>query len=92
MSEISDRMRMNISVGDYEEAYSIGRDALQESNCGRDEIIAALCDLTARLRSDCMGLAVKKMDSGADYDALESLLRKANELTGQDMYGFFKAK
>jgi hypothetical protein len=38
-----------------------------------------------------MGLAVRKMDSGADYAALEVLLRKTNELTGQDMYGFFKA-
>ncbi|MEX3959237.1 hypothetical protein [Trinickia sp. EG282A] len=92
MSEISDLIRVNISVGGYEKAYSIGRDALQESECDRDEIIAALCELTARLRSDCMGLAVKKNDFGADYDALENLLRKANELTGQDMYGFFKAK
>ncbi|WMY07443.1 hypothetical protein [Paraburkholderia phenoliruptrix] len=91
MSEISERIRTNISVGNYEEAYSIGRDALQESAYGRDEIVAALCELTARLRSDCMGLAVRKMDSGADYDALELLLRKTNELTGQDMYGFFGA-
>lgn len=91
MSEISDRMRMNISVGAYETAYSIGREALQESKYDRDEIIAVLCELTARLGSDCMGLAAKKMDFGADYDALEKLLRKANELTGQDMYGFFKA-
>lgn len=91
MSEISERIRENISAGNYEAAYSIGRDALQEQGCSRDEIVAALCELSARLRSDCMGMAVRKMDSGADYDALEVLLRKTNTLTGQDMYGFFKA-
>jgi hypothetical protein len=92
MSELSERIRMNISAGSYEKAYSIGRDALNESASNRDEIIAALCELTARLRSECIDLAVRKMDSGADYDALENLLCKANELTEQDMYGFFKAK
>jgi hypothetical protein len=92
MSEISKRVRMNISAGNYETAYSIGRDALQESGCDHDEIVAALCELTAQLRSECMGLAVKKADFGADYDALEKLLRKSSELTGQDVYGFFKIK
>lgn len=91
MSGISERIRTCISVGNYEEAYSIGRDALRESAPHRDEIVAALCELTAQLRSDCMGLAARKMDSGAAYEALELLLRKTNELTGQDMYGCFKA-
>lgn len=34
-----------------------------------------------------MDLAARKMDYGPDYDALENLLREANKLTGQDMYG-----
>lgn len=92
VSKMAELVRMNISVGAYEKAYSIGRDALQEPKCDRENIIAALCELTARLRSDCMSLAVRKLDFGEDYDALENLLRKTNELTGQDMYGFFKAK
>ncbi|WP_158014449.1 hypothetical protein [Ralstonia solanacearum] len=92
MIEISDRVRMNIVAGAYEVAYLIGRDALQEPGCDREKIIAVPCELTAKLRSDFMGLAARKEDYGADYVALESLLRKTNELTGQDMYGFFKVK
>ncbi|CAG9181314.1 hypothetical protein LMG23992_04474 [Cupriavidus laharis] len=92
MSEIADAIRKNIDSSAYEKAYLIGHDALQKSEEEREEIIAALCELTARLRADCMGMAVKKMDSGATYDSLESLLRKVNELTGQDMYGFFKTQ
>lgn len=34
-----------------------------------------------------MDLAVRKMDYGCEYDALEYLLREASKLTGQDMYG-----
>ncbi|WP_197387905.1 hypothetical protein [Ralstonia pseudosolanacearum] len=92
MIEIVNRMRMDIAAGTYEMAYSIGRDVLQDPECGRENVIAALCELKARLRSHCMGLAAQKEDYGADYVALENLLRKANELTGQDMYGSFKTK
>jgi Arc/MetJ-type ribon-helix-helix transcriptional regulator len=87
VSDMTDRIRKNIDAGAYEQAYSIGRDALQKSECSREEIIAVLRELTARLRAECMGLAVKKMDSGAAYDELEALLRESNKLTGQDMYG-----
>jgi hypothetical protein len=92
VGEMADRIRMNISAGDYEKAYSIGRDALQEPECDREEIVTALCELTARLRSDCMGLAARKMDCGAQYDVLENLLRKTSEFTGQNIYGYFKLK
>ncbi|WP_226951743.1 hypothetical protein [Ralstonia pseudosolanacearum] len=92
MIEVVDRIRMNIVTGAYEVAYLIGRDALQEPGCDRGKIVAVLCELAAKIRFDCMGLAVRKSDYGADYVALESLLRKTNELTGQDMYGFFKAR
>ncbi|WP_287497974.1 hemagglutinin repeat-containing protein [Pandoraea sp. CB10b_02] len=91
VSKVAKLIRTNISVGAYEKAYSVGRDTLQEPGCDRENIIAALCELTAQLRSVCMELAVQKIDFGTDYDALESLLRKTNELTGQDMYGLFKA-
>lgn len=92
MSEVVDCIRTNVHAGAYEAAYSIGRDALREPECDRGQIIAALCELTARLRSGCMGLAAKKNDLGPDYEVLENLLRKANELTGQDMYGSFVKK
>ena len=34
-----------------------------------------------------MDLAVRKMDIGPAFATLESVLREANKLTGQDMYG-----
>jgi len=58
-----------------------------EASPGDREVIAALHDLTEQLRSHCMDLAVRKMDVGPAYATLESALREANKLTGQDMYG-----
>lgn len=86
MSVNADRIREKVNAAAYDEAYSIGRMALEDSPRD-DEVIAALCVLTAQLRSTCMDLAARKMDYGPDYDALENLLREANKLTGQDMYG-----
>jgi hypothetical protein len=81
---------MSIGVGAYKDAYVIGLEALKDPENDHDEIVAVLCDLTARLRSECMDRAVCKSDYGEEYDALEDLLSKANRLTGQDMYGSFK--
>lgn len=86
MSVNSDRIREKVHAAAYDEAYSIGRMALEDSACD-NEVIAALYDLTAQLRLTCMDLAARKMDYGPDYGALENLLREANKLTGQDMYG-----
>ncbi len=36
-----------------------------------------------------MDLAAKKKDVGPDYESMENLIREANELTGEDMYGRF---
>jgi hypothetical protein len=49
----------------------------------------AVLELTAQLRSTCMDLALRKMDYGPEYEVLEDVLRGANKLTGQDMYGRF---
>jgi len=92
MSEVANRMRVSISAGAYEDAYSIGYDALQEPKCDRDEIVTLLCELTAQLRHKCMSLAIKKMDDGEAYEKFEKLLNRANKLTGQDIYGVFKTK
>lgn len=82
----SDRVRELVYAAAYRDAYLIGRAALEESACD-DEVIPALRVLTAQLRSKCMDLAARKMDVGSEYKALENLLREANKLTGEDMYG-----
>ncbi|MGF6408576.1 hypothetical protein [Paraburkholderia tuberum] len=86
MSLKSQRVREMVRAAAYREAYLIGRKALEESACD-DEVIAALRDLTTQLRSNCMDLAARKMDVGPEYDALEKLLREANRLIGEDLYG-----
>ena len=86
MSSNSDRIREKLRAAAYHEAFLIGRMALEESPCDY-EVIAALHDLTAQLRSNCMDLAVRKMDVGPAYATLENVLSEANKLTGQDMYG-----
>ncbi|WP_038483812.1 hypothetical protein [Collimonas arenae] len=72
----------------YEEAFQLGRMALAE-NSTNSEVLDALYVLTAKLRSECIYLACKKMDCGLDYQLLETVLRKTNALTGEDMYGRF---
>ena len=56
--------------------------------CPNDhEVTTALGYLTAELRWICMDLATRRMDYGHEYCVLESLLREASKLTGQDLYG-----
>ena len=86
MSGTSDRIREKVQAAEYDDAYSIGRRALENSPSDH-EVALALRILTAELRRTCMDLAVRKMDYGREYDALEYLLREASKLTGQDMYG-----
>ncbi|CAD6550384.1 hypothetical protein ACFQ3P_24230 [Paraburkholderia sabiae] len=90
MSKPADKIRSNVSIGAYQQAYLLGVNALETAKSDRSDIVAALRDLTARLRSECMERAIQKMDFGPEYEALERLLRNSNELTGQDMYGFPK--
>lgn len=87
MSEMADRILASINDKDYVRAYLIGLEALDESKVGYEEIVAALRELTARIRSECMDRAISKNDYDKEYIDLEALLRKVNLLTGQDMYG-----
>lgn len=91
MSELSDRILKNVRAGAYEDAYRVGNEVLSKSREDAD-VMAAMLELSAHLRSECMSLAIQKMDCSQQYVSLESLLRKVNELTGQDMYGSFKSK
>jgi hypothetical protein len=70
----------------YREAYLIGRAAFVDS-AGDVHLLAGLRHLTAQLRSDCMVLASEKRDVGPGYLALDGLLKEANKMTGEDMYG-----
>lgn len=76
-----------VSAEKYDAAYSLGKESIdiQPEN---EEILQALYALTAKLRSEAMGHASKK----ANYSSISSyevLLKKVNELTGEDMYGNF---
>ena len=87
MSGMADRILESINDKDYARAYLIGLEALDESEKGNEEILAALRELTARIRSECMDRAISKDDYNNEYIDFEALLRKVNLLTGQDMYG-----
>ncbi|BDD91860.1 hypothetical protein PanNE5_13000 [Pandoraea sp. NE5] len=91
MSEFSDHILRDVRAGAYEDAYRIGSEVLSKSREDAD-VMATMLELSAHLRSECMSLATKKIDYGQEYVSLENLLRKVNELTGQDMYGSFKTK
>ncbi|WP_150587314.1 hypothetical protein [Pandoraea communis] len=91
MSEFSDRIQKNIRAGAYEDAYRVGSEALRKSS-GDEDVMAAMLELSAHLRLECMSLAIQKYDYGEKYVSLERLLRKVNKITGQDMYGLFKSK
>lgn len=83
-------MRDCIRLGDYQQAYLLGRDALSGNERGDSSVMSVLCELTARLRAECMSMAVRQADHGREYLALEGLLRQVNNLTDQDMYGNFR--
>ena len=77
----------NIGKGNYSKAYCLGLSQLCKSVDGREKVVVALREFSARLRSECMDRAIQKDDYGKDYCDLENLLRKVNELTGEDMCG-----
>lgn len=84
--ELSDRIRKLVEAGDYVDALRLGTPA-SGGRIHDPEVLKSMFGLTAELRSVCMDLASKKQDSGPEYFALEDLLHKANDLTGEDMYG-----
>jgi hypothetical protein len=88
MPGFADKIQNHVAVGEYEQAYQIGADALAVNPTDED-VLTAMYELTAKLRSECYGLAVRKADFGEPYLSKEDLLRKANALTGEDMYGRF---
>ncbi|EON12798.1 hypothetical protein [Pandoraea sp. SD6-2] len=91
LSGFSDRILKNIRAGAYGDAYRVGSEALRKSS-GDEDVMAAMLELSAHLRSECMSLAIQKYDYSEKYVSLESLLRRVSNLTGQDMYGSFKSK
>jgi hypothetical protein len=88
MDGTAEHIRAMVEAGVYDEAYRLGKEAI-DAKAPNGDIIAALLGLTAKLRSNCMDLAAKKQDVGPRYRSMEDLLREANKLTGEDMYGRF---
>jgi hypothetical protein len=76
MDGTAERIRAMVEVGAYDEAYRLWKEAI-DAKARNDDIIAALLDLTAKLRSDCMDLAAKKQDVGTKYRSMEDLLRES---------------
>jgi hypothetical protein len=87
LNEIADQILASAYDKDYDRACAIGLEAVSGPASGSKEVFAALLELTSRLRSECMDRALQKDDHSDEYHRLESLLRKLNELTGQDIYG-----
>jgi len=88
MTELAQQIHERVENGAFDEALRLA----QASTTGRiydPAVRKSVLYLTAELRSVCMGMASRKMDFGPEYDAIENLLREANELTGQDTYGNF---
>ncbi|MBR2816983.1 MAG: hypothetical protein IKE60_20170 [Reyranella sp.] len=83
---LAEQIRGSIESGEYERALDLAKAASLENRLG-PEALRALFEMTAKLRSKCMDLASWKQDTGPVYQALEATLIKANELTGEDMYG-----
>lgn len=86
MSELARQICEKVELRAFEEALRLAK-ASTSGRLSDPEVRQSVLCLTAELRSTCMGMAVRKMDFGAEYDAVENLLRQASELTGQDMYG-----
>lgn len=84
--DVSAHIRECTISGQYARALVLGRDALRERP-NDFAVLAALLELTALLRAECMDLAVRKMDSGPTYMDKEELLMDISLLTGQDVYG-----
>jgi hypothetical protein len=89
MPSIKSEIQSLVENNEFESAINLGEKCLAKSPDDNDAI-DALCLLTDKLRSMCMGLAAKKRDTGPNYRSLEDFLIKASELTNQDMYGRFK--
>ncbi len=85
---ISKKISENIHNKNYEKAYIEGKTALI-SNSENKEVLNALYELTACLRSEAMSFASKKANY-SNISSYEVLLEKVNVLTSQDMYGNFK--
>ncbi|MBN8924400.1 MAG: hypothetical protein J0I96_15095 [Rhodanobacter sp.] len=88
MNTIAESIRIKVDAGAYEEALRLSNEAKLKGEFD-GAALGALLTLTATLRSRCMDLAAKKKDVGPDYESMENLIREANELTGEDMYGRF---
>lgn len=77
-----------VESGLLEQAFNKGAEGLHASP-GNNDILSALYELTAVLRSKAMSFASKK----ANYSSISSeevLLKRVNDLTQQDMYGNFR--
>ncbi len=86
-NQLAQEISSLVSTENYDAAYSLGKESL-EARPESEEILQALYALTAKLRSEAMDHAGKK----ANYSSISSyevLLKKVNELTGEDMYGNF---
>lgn len=84
--EISKQIREFVDSGRYSDALRTGLEAIVDGN--RDpRVMESMFLLAAKLRSTCMDMACRKMDGGPTYLELEILLRRANSITGEDMYG-----
>lgn len=75
------------SVGKYDRAYEVGK-LLFDTNNNNQEVLDALYSLSDKLRNEAMSFASKKMNYAATSQ-FETLLKKVNVLTRQDMYGRF---
>jgi hypothetical protein len=82
----ADQIRHYVDAQDYATAVRLSIEVAKDGQPDGPTMEAARY-LTAALRSKCMGLAARKMDFGPEYETLERLLREANAVTGQDMYG-----
>jgi hypothetical protein len=86
MHKIAQAIRQYVDSGSYSDALQLGLKALADGD--RDpQVMNSMLLLTATLRSTCMDLASRKRDCSDTYLSLEALLRRANAVTGEDMYG-----
>jgi hypothetical protein len=84
--KLAQQIDVKVALGALDEATSLGVEAASNNLLDSDARDAML-RLTAELRHRCMLLAIRKMDGGSEYMTLERLLRQANRVTGQDIYG-----
>lgn len=85
--KIADQIDRHVDAGNYSEALRLGLKAGADG-VPEPEVMKSMFRFTAKLRSDCMDMACNKAtDGGPEHLALEAMLCKANEVTGEDMYG-----